>query len=645
MSTNDTSLETGKPVSLSQRLEDLTDRQCLLVVAGVAFALFANSLTNGFAYDDELIVQNNTLIRSLGNFVKFFTTGYWQEFFGGTANYRPLFVLSLAVDHAIWKENPFGYHLSNVLLHVAVCLLFFKIARQYELDRKLALLASLFFAAHPVHTEAVANVVGRMELLGTLFCGLTWFVWKSDRIPSPARILLAGVFFLCALFSKENYLVFPAVLFVAEMFSKKSGPDWPNRMRRAIPFAVFAASTGLYLVCRRLSGQAVGSPTASRTPLSGYGFGERLSAMGSASLEWYRLLVIGFPLKPMYDQFNVELPRHPDLRTWIGWFVFVTLCALAVAGFRRFPLVSFAIFFWFVTLSIVSNIPFPIGAVIGERWLYLPSVAFCLILAFGLLKFRQALIENRRIDTSSPLISILCVALLASYGLGTVLRNPDWKDSQALFRKMIRTDPRHPFPYALVAEFEMDRNPGEARELLEVGDREIPGHVEIVRVLAKLDFREERNAEAEKLLKLILATEPPDLPPPAVDWSQVHALHSAVLFQRGAIPEAQKELEISLRLAPKQYSEALFASRVLFKQGKNAEGVLMLEAVARSNPEVAQIQNNLGVGLLRLNRFPEAKAAFEKALSINPDYVQAKQNLALVLEKMAAVENNRSVSQ
>ncbi len=619
---------------IAKRLAGLGDRTVAWVVAILAFAVYANSLANEFAYDDDMMITQNPLIESLGNFGKFFSSGYWQQWYGGTSSYRPLFVLSLAIDHALWGGRPFGFHLTNVALHCAASALFFLLARKYRLGRGVSFLAAAIFAVHPVHTEAVANIVGRMELLGTVFCGLAWFFWNKGRQterPSAGRLLLAALMFLCAILTKENFIVFPAVLFAAEWISSRPLPDFRTTARAVLPYLAFVAGVGVYLLMRRSSGEAVQVASLNRAPLADFTLWGRVCTMGSVSLEWYRLLLLGFPLRPWYDRFNLEIVAHPTLRSWIGFGVFFGLAALAALAVRRLPLVSFSIFLWFALMFIVSNIPFPIGAIFGERWLYFPSAGYCLALALGIFKLR----DHLKSRGGGRMALVLAGAVLFSYATVTIRRNPDWRDNLTLFSRMLQTDPGHPLGYSAVASQLTERDPARARELLHTAYRIAPDHFETVVALAKLDFLENRLDEAEALADGLLAIEPPNLALPAADWSEVHLLKAGIRYRRGDRVGGDLELANGIRYSPVQYGERLFISTALLKFGNKEEALKILLTIIQTNPNLPQAHNNLGVCFLRMGRFDEAKAEFETTLRLNPKHEMARRNLEWIRQRSA----------
>ncbi|TPW17836.1 MAG: hypothetical protein FD129_214, partial [bacterium] len=138
----------------------------LLLVGFTAFLVYVTTLGNGFAYDDGVIIEESPLVTEPARMGEVFTTPYWGSKAGGGL-YRPVATLSYALNHRVHGLKPFGYHLVNVLLHAAVSVLLTLLALQY-LPLAAAGLAGLIFAVHPIHTEAVANVVGRAELLSAV---------------------------------------------------------------------------------------------------------------------------------------------------------------------------------------------------------------------------------------------------------------------------------------------------------------------------------------------------------------------------------------------------------------------------------------------------------------------------------------------
>src|SRR5690349_9906211 len=193
-----------------------------VIIAVVAFACYANTLRCGLVFDDLNAIVNNPAVRRVhvGHIV---THPAW---FGRPARiYRPLTTLTFALDHALHGAQPLGYHLANVLLHAAVAVLAAAVVRRVTGDATVAFVTALLFATHPVHTEAVASVVGRAELLAAAFGLAAWLV--LDGRVSLARDLGAALLLLLAALSKESGVTFVGAIALAALLGR--GPATSRR--------------------------------------------------------------------------------------------------------------------------------------------------------------------------------------------------------------------------------------------------------------------------------------------------------------------------------------------------------------------------------------------------------------------------------
>jgi hypothetical protein len=159
----------------------------------LGLACFASSATNQFAYDDQPLIVDNPRIRNLTDFRALWLSDWWKLAESGPESnprrdrlYRPLTLFSLALNYAVHGYRPLGYHVANIALHAAVCLLVWQFARRLVQDEAVATVAAVLFAVHPVHAEAVANVVGRAEVLAALFLLLGLLVMLPRRGPAGA---------------------------------------------------------------------------------------------------------------------------------------------------------------------------------------------------------------------------------------------------------------------------------------------------------------------------------------------------------------------------------------------------------------------------------------------------------------------------
>lgn len=608
-----------------------------LLAVGLAGIAYANALGNEFTYDDTPIIVNNPTIRSLNNVPHLFLSGYWDHRQVGLSNYRPVFTVTLAVDYVLWGLRPTGYHLTNLILHAGNTAWLWYLLRCYRAAPWLALLAALVFAVHPVHTEAVANVVGRAELLGMCFGGLMWWSWVRAR-QDPARAgrwgMLAAIAYLAAMLAKENMVVLPAALWLAEVLRvrrrlRRGG--WPAWWGTTRPFFWLAIAWLPYVALRLASRQGFRPEGAlSGNPMYAQTFWERLVTMASVSLEWYRLVFLGFPLKPWYDAYNLTLTPVWNWRTLAGGLLTVGLVAGAVVAVRRLPLLTFAVGFWFVTLALVSQIVVPLWTPMGERWLYVPSVAYAIGVAWALVKLgglaRRQSVAAWRVSASAA----LTLALLVSYAYGTSRRNLDWRSDERLFLRFMETDPQHPLPYLSLAHACQSTDPVQARAYYEQALARSPDFFLALLGRAQLDLREGRIEAAQDTLSRIIASKPPEVVPIDADWGLVHALYARTLALQQDTSHALEQIAEARRYGPQDAPTLTSCAIACVTLGQLSKAEAILREALAQGVDTPTIRFNLGSVLLKQGKPDESARQFEAALHLDPNFAPAR----LALEKL-----------
>ncbi len=426
----------------------------------VAAVIYHNTQGNGFTLDDRPIIEENPLITSATTIVEIFTRGYWNR--PDTVLYRPLTVASYALNHSLGGLTPWGYHAVNILLHAAVTYLIYRISAAILSGRYAAFLAALFFALHPVHVEAVANVTGRAELLSALFVLGALNLSLSAHRGITAASAIAGCYFL-GLLSKENAIVFPGLWLVFSIF-RQSCPGILARARRALsePAAYMLLLATLAYLGLRLG---VLGPRAAGG-LSETDFVENPLAFASPAERWMTatvvlikyLLLLAWPMRLSADYSYRTIPSistPADPRFLAAALPLLLIVAAAVFFARRQPVYLLGVSFFIVSFSVTSNIVFPIGTIMAERLLYLPSTAFCWILV-------QAFHDTRLVPVSIPApafaffrgrATILLLAFLwIPWAMRIWLRNTDWRDNRALVLSTLRTSPDNAKARVLMAD-------------------------------------------------------------------------------------------------------------------------------------------------------------------------------------------------
>lgn len=413
------------------------------VVATVATAVYANSLGGGLLYDDVNAIRGNAVVID-GDVAGILTTpSWWGD--GRGHLWRPLTTLTFALDHALYGLAPFGYHVVNVALHAVVSVLVLVVFAAEGVGPAVAVGAAVLFAAHPVHTEVVANIVGRAELLAAAGFFLAWWCWRAADAAVGTRaigwVAAATAAYFFAMLGKENAVALPAVLVFADVLRARERP-WTEVVRGRAPryAALIGAAVAFTALRIAVTGRVTPTTDLLDNPLSLLPLGSRLmTAIAVVGLYALRLV---FPLRLSADYSYDQIPAVTsplDAGFVAGLAVIVAVLALAWWAWRHVPAIALGVAVLVLTFLVVSNLVFLIGTIMGERLIYLPSAGFCLALAAGL-----AWIGGVRRDAARwpVMFTLPVVAITVLYGMRTVARNAVWREPLGFFQQMVVDAPR-----------------------------------------------------------------------------------------------------------------------------------------------------------------------------------------------------------
>ena len=420
-----------------------------LALALVAFLLYANTLGHGYALDDEIAVAKNSLVqKGVAGLGGIFTHGYLYGFNGLEYFYRPLGLASLALEVQVFGNNPRAHHAVNVVLFaLSVALLYLFLERLLGGGARPAravgaaapwlipAFAVLLFAAHPIHTEVVANIKSRDELLAFFFGLSTLHLVLSHADSRNPRALIASLvcYFLAAL-SKETGLAVVGLIPLTLWYFRTS-----NLRHTTLVTLPFLGVAALSLLLRHtFAGGALSETDASdlinnallSAPTAAVWIASRIAVLG----RYLWLLVVPYPLSYDYSYNQVPLVGPSDWRFLLSLGAHIVLLATAVWGFLRKHVIGYAIAFYAVLLLPVSNLALPLGTVMGERLIFGSSVGFCLALGWFVVWVGGYFHMDR---ARYGLMALLVVI----YGGLTIARNRDWKNSGTLFASGLRTSP------------------------------------------------------------------------------------------------------------------------------------------------------------------------------------------------------------
>lgn len=414
-------------------------RAMALAVLLIAIAAYANSLANGFAYDDVLIIERNTRVHRLSDQASIWLTPYWPNYGPELGLYRPLTIFGYAVQWAAGGGAPWVFHAMNVLMHAGVSVLVFLLLLHLA-SRPAALVGAILFAVHPVHTEVVANVVGQAELIaaGGVLAACILFVSRPDGVRVPAaRLAAMALLYAMAIFAKESAIVLPGLLLALDLAQRRVMLTRDGIVRYAsamiLPVVVLGAIAAVYLLLRL---EVIGSITAENPgPALRFLRGEhRVLNAFRAWPEYARLLFFPARLSADYSPAAILPVTSVTPMVALGIALFAGTAVLAVS----LPVYSGALAAaWFLIAVLpVSNLLFPVGILVAERTLYLPSVAAVLVAARAWDAIARSG-QPRAVRLGA--VAVALVTVLCS--IRVISRNPDWKSTDTIMAALVRDQP------------------------------------------------------------------------------------------------------------------------------------------------------------------------------------------------------------
>ncbi len=529
---------------------------------------YVNTLAFGFVWDDKHLIVGNTLVRQASP-LPALLTDFWQEG-ERTDFYRPLVSLAYFLEFRAWKLWPGGYHAANLAYHLGATLAVTWAARLLFASPLAGLIAGVVFAVHPIHTESVAFVAGRPDVLagGLLVGALALFV-RSRRL---TRRLSIGSLALCggALLSKETALVLPLILVAYELTmgdeagSGSGGASAPPRSlaRRLSGLWPYAATTAAYLCLRWV---VLGTPVG--RSLDRTGFGARTLIALNALGDYLRLLLIPYPAVPD------RLPdRSFSAHTIVTLAVLALVVAALVGSWRSSRTPAFLLAWFLLTLLPASPLVAGRPPQVAERFLYVPSVAWAWLAGWaGAGLWASAWLRQ----PGARRAAVAAAAGLAVCAVGlTCVRNLDWRDEYHLFTRMAASEPRsYLAPVNLGHLYVHAGRPAEAeaefRRALGIRPNSAPALLGMALVESRLGAHDVAIRYAERARDV------------APQGDLIHAQLGAIYGIAGRYPEAAASFRESVRRNPRRLEARANLAAALADAGRPAEAVDALAEAER----------------------------------------------------------------
>jgi tetratricopeptide (TPR) repeat protein len=506
------------------------------MAAALAALAFANSLQNEFAYDDLHIISENPGIQNLEDLPGALADPYWPGPYGKQLGlWRPSTTAILGLQYALAGENPVLYHVVNVIAHAAVSALVVLLLAEL-MSLSAAFVGGLVFAVHPVHVEAVANVIGIAEIFPAMAFLLACLVHvRGGQKTSWARAVGIALLYAVAFGGKESAVTLPGVIFLLDAARRRLGfgelrAYVRDRWRLYLALGVVAGA----LLAVRV--QILGSVANPFGPLGADLLQEvpRIWTLAEVWSHYVRLMVFPLDLSSDYSPNVIPISLGWNAANVTGLILALAILAGALVSWRRPALsreretartLGFGVMWFLITVSPVSNVLFMSGVLLAERTLYLPSL--------GLAAGAGWLVVRLAKDRPRGAWVLLAVAL-ASMSWHSWRRTPTWRDNLTVFGQLINDYPHSGRSQWVLGDlFFQQGNPSQGLVSYRAAINILGPHYQLVTEISKKLMSEEYYEGAERLLLYAWREEP--------EYSVAPGL-LAVIYSEWGMPEETERL-------------------------------------------------------------------------------------------------------
>ena len=608
----------GTPYMRSRLSISFADKKTI-ALAGIlilAFAVYANTILNGFVYDDHDQVEQNPYVHSVHYIGRILTTTVWsfQGSEGRTNYYRPLMTLTYLLCNQLFQSLPYGFHLLNILLNCVVVWLVFLLGSRLFDGQSVGFVAAAIFALHPIHTEVVAWIAAITELqLAIFYLASFAFFLRLGSVRGRERFTTQALLccsFLLALLSKEQAmtLLFLAVIYEHFYRGDRAVTNWKTKASR---YAGLCSIGAAYLVFRAavLGGLAPVTKHPDVTPpqllLSAFAlFGQYVT-----KLFWPH------PMLAFYLFHKSTALSQPGVL--LGIAAVLAIAVLFVFLWKHARIYSFALFWFAVTLAPVLNARWMATNVFTERYLYLPSVAFCWLAAGALVwAYRSAATNAPALRWIFAAAGIAVCALAATQ---VVARNRDWHDDYSLLTQTLVLEPHASLRRSDFGVQEWARhNHEEAERQWRMAIEDDPNNVVALTNLGLALLEKHEYDAAKGYLQRAI-----DLRP---QYAQPHQHLAEIYLAENRPADAEAELRKAVEIYPLSAAARNALGKFYFDSQRFAEAETQYRTSLDSLP-TDEAWNRLGDMWFRDGRLKEAEHAWQQVLLMAPYDEHAHQAL------------------
>ena len=577
-----------------------------------AFILYSNTFKHTYVLDDYPILAKNFVVtKGVEGIPAILQTSYWYGSNQQINVYRPLSKVMFAVEWQIAPNNPYLNHIINVLFYALSCLLLFVVLHRYlgKVHILIPFVITLLYAAHPIHTEVVANIKSRDEIMSFFFLMLTLYFLHTWFIKEKWWTLIVAILmYFLSFLSKEGVItmivLFPIIGWY--LTDAKLKTIRISSLLLIIPVILYIIIRHQILLKYNMSftTPVIDNLLVGATDTSSY-FATAVMLMGKYLL----LSIIPYQLVCDYSFNQIPIVGLTDPKFIISLIIYVALGIYVILNIRKRNLIIFGIIFFLITLSMYSNILFKISTSFGERLMFLPSLGLCIAFVMLIAHLTKVGTNNMKqpikdILKSKPVFTVLFIAILIAFSIKTVVRAAEWKDRNTLFGNDIK------------------RSPNSANLCIWYGNTIFEKEEKETNKTTKDSVLHQALSQFEKGLSIY------------PKYYQCYGQMCLIYLELGDMNKAMQYVDNALKFdstnAITWYNIGLF----YYKSNNFQKAISYFNRVVEINPNHSFAYNYRGYAKYNLNDINGAIDDYNIAIRINPNYYEAYSNRGLAKQKL-----------
>lgn len=573
----------------------------------LAFVLYGNTLRNDYVLDDYYAYLGNSYVQQgLSGIDEIVSHGFLHGFNGQNDEfYRPMVLVSFAIENQFFGNNPVASHFFNIIFYIIALIVLFFFLKKFLHERNpiLPFIITITFLFHPIHTEVVANVKSRDEILQFIFAiSSVSFLMNYVNTKKIKNLFLSAVLFFFAMLSKEAAITFlgiiPLVLFFR--FRLKLSQIFIYSSPFVLTLGIYAFLRYNVLDSFTFSGDI---SVIDNTLMSTTNAFEQVATAFILLLKYLQLLVFPFALSFDYSYGYFTIQNFSSPIVIFSILIFAGLLVFSIINLKKRNLFSFSILFFLITISIVSNVLVKITATFGERFLFIPSLAFCIALVLLVAKISRSNFTKKLLLNHYSYYALFLL-ILFFYGVKTINRNFDWQNNLSLFESGLEESPNSARVHQNLAS-----------EYLKIANSN-------QNQLIKSDYLNKAILHFNKSLEI--------LPEYAESWYNLGTVYQSITNYEQAKLCYTKAYALN-----SDFVGALDNIGVIhFIEGDHSKAEEFFKRVIIEKPTYSSAYSNLGALEFNKGLFQKAIKLYEKAINLNPNNLKAYNDLSFIYENM-----------